>query len=295
MTALIVHAGAWDIPAEEKEAHRVGVERAVRAGWDLLRAGSSAIEAVQMAVQVLEDDDALNAGRGSVLCRDGWVELDAALMDGEHLRLGAVACVRDVPNPVRLAGVLLDEETVFLSGEGASAFARERGMRLCDPASLVVERERRRLEAWRAAPGRTPRVGPGDTVGAVALDAQGHIAAASSTGGRPGKPSGRIGDAPLPGCGLWADDRVGGAVCTGWGEDVMRMGLARSAVELARMSDSQDACWLAMRAMEGRIRGRGGVALIGRDGGIGYAFNTRCMPVAWIDGDLTEPVVGGVS
>ena len=290
MPALIVHAGAWDVPPAERPAHREGVDRAVRAGWDVLRGGGSAVEAVTLAVRTLEDDDAVNAGTGSVLCREGWVELDAALMEGRDLRVGAVACLRDVANPILVAGALLGEDEVFLVGEGAAAFAAAHGIPRCDPATLVVERERRRLAAWVES-----RSGPADTVGAVALDGTGCIAAGSSTGGRPGQPSGRVGDAPVPGCGFYADQRVAGVACTGWGEDILRTGLARRAFELARTHAPQDACWLAIRELEGRIRGRGGLVMLTPDGGVGYAFNTGSMPVAWIDGDVGEPVHGGIT
>jgi beta-aspartyl-peptidase (threonine type) len=289
----VVHAGAWDVPPAEREAHRAACVAAVHAGWDVLRGGGRAVDAVQTAVMSLEDDPAINAGRGSVLNRDGDVELDAALMDGGPLRIGAVACVRNVANPVRLAAELLGEVEVFLVGEGASAFARACGLALCDPASLVVARERTRLASWREAAARTTE-GPGDTVGAVALDVDGHLAAGTSTGGRPGKPPGRVGDAPLPGCGYFADDDLGAAVCTGWGEHIVRAGLARRTAELLRESTAQDASWLAMRELEFRLNGRAGVIALSPNGSIGFAFNTPAMPVAYIDADLAEPVVGGI-
>jgi len=292
MSSLIVHAGAWDVPDAEKAAHVAGVDRAVRAGWDVLRGGGTAVEAVTLAVRTLEDDAALNAGTGSVLCREGRVELDAALMEGSDLRVGAVAGLRDVPNPILVAGALLDEQEVLLVGEGAAAFAAARGIPCCDPADLVVEREQKRLAAWRSGQRGDD---PADTVGAVAFDAERRMAVGSSTGGRPGQPSGRLGDAPVPGCGFYADERVAGVACTGWGEDILRTGLARRAFELARTNAAQDACWLAVRELERRIGGRGGAVMLTPDGGIGYAFNTRSMPLAWIDDDVDQPVHGGIS
>lgn len=304
--ALIVHAGAWDVPAAERKVHREGCRHAVQAGWDVLRGGGTALEAVQTAVMVLEDDPALNAGRGAVLNRDGLVELDAGLMEGGGLRVGAVAAVRDVPNPIRLAGRILAAEEVMLVGEGASAFARAHEIPTCEPAALVVPRERQRLHAWRAAAASVAGTegkeaaaapspaGPSDTVGAVALDASGHLAAGASTGGRPGKSAGRVGDTPLPGCGYLADDDVAGACCTGWGEHIVRAGLARRAVDLARENTAQDACWLAIRELEFRLNGRAGVVVLSRDGSIGYAFNTTAMPVAYMDEELAEPVLGGI-
>ena len=120
------------------------------------------------------------------------------------------------------------------------------------------------------------------------------MAAATSTGGTPGKPSGRIGDSPIPGCGLYADDRLGAVAATGEGEAILRVGLARRAADLARETSAKDAAWLAVREMEDRVGGRGGLVLIARDGSIGYAFNTRSMPVAYQDGELATPVVAGV-
>jgi len=154
---------------------------------------------------------------------------------------------------------------------------------------LVVERERLRL-GHPASEGDQP----GDTVGAVALDGRGSFAAASSTGGRPGKPPGRVGDACVPGCGLYADDGSGAAACTGWGEHILRAGLARHAVDLGREHVAQDACWLALRSFETRLHGRAGIILLGRDGSIGWAFNTASMGVAYMAADLTEPVVAGI-
>jgi L-asparaginase / beta-aspartyl-peptidase len=292
---LVVHAGAWEIPPEERAAHREGVRAAVAAGWAALARGASALEGVRLAVASMEDDPALNAGRGSALCREGWVEMDAGIMDGTTRQVGAVACVRDVANPVRLALEVYASDHVLLSGAGATALARERGLALCDADALVVPRERKRLAAWRSrrAGGAGSRE-PADTVGAVARDAAGCLAAATSTGGRVGKRSGRIGDAPIPGCGFWADDAAGAACCSGWGEHILRTGLARWAVELAREHAAQDACWMAVRELRDRVGGCGGLVLVGRDGSLGYAFNTPAMAVAWRDADVADVVVAGM-
>ena len=289
--ALLVHTGAWDIPAPEREAHREGARRAALAGWRVLDGGGTSTDAVVAAVLSMEDDPALNAGRGSVLCRDGWVELDAAVMSGGQLEVGAVAAVRDVEHPILLARELLAAPEVLLVGDAASRFGERRGLRRCDPARLVLPREVGRLDAWREA---HESAGPADTVGAVAVDGDGRCAAASSTGGRPGKPSGRVGDAPIPGCGLYADDRRGAAACTGWGEHVLRFGLARRLVDLAADQDAQDACWMALRELQERIDGRAGGILVKPDGALGWGFNTPAMGVAWMAADVSEPVVSGI-
>lgn len=257
----------------------------------MLSGGGTSADAVVAAIMSMEDDPSLNAGRGSVLCDGGWVELDAALMAGRALDVGAVAGVRDVENPIRIARELLAAPEVLLTGEAASAFAAAHGVRRVDPTRLVVAREVERLEAWRRQESMS---GPADTVGAVAVDADGRLAAGTSTGGRPGKPSGRVGDAPVPGCGFYADDRVGAAACTGWGEDVLRYGLARRLVDLAGDHDAQDACWMAIRDLQERIDGRAGAILLKPDGGVGWGFNTPAMGVAWMAADVTEPVVGGI-
>lgn len=296
--AVIVHGGAWAIPDDEWRAHRDGVLRATRAAWNVLLEGGEALDAVQTAIVILEDDPAYDAGTGSVLTRSGTVEMDAALMDGRGLDVGAVACVREVKNPILLAREVLRSEHVLLVGEGAHHFAWERGLPPCDPGTLIVEREKRRLagllleqrEADPREPFGHPRQDrPNGTVGAVAIDRGGNIAAGGSTGGTPGKRAGRVGDTPIPGAGLYADNRVGGAACTGWGEGILRIGLARNAVNHLREASAQDAAWLTVRELEDRLQGRGGVILLGRDGSIGFGFNTPRMAVAYMDGELADP------
>ena len=274
--------------------------RATRAAWNVLMDGGQALDAVEAAVVILEDDPAFDAGTGSVLCRDGRIEMDAALMDGRDLGVGAVACVREIKNPIRLAREVLKSEHVLLVGEGAHRFAWERGLSPCDPTALVVERERRRLaELLRDPRDADPREPfghlptPTGTVGAVAIDKGGNIAAGGSTGGTPGKRPGRVGDTPVPGAGLYADNRVGGAACSGWGEGILRIGLARNTVMNLRESAAQDAAWLSIRELSDRIQGRGGVIVLSRDGSIGYGFNTPRMAVAFMDGEMEEPRVHG--
>lgn len=273
---LVVHAGAWDATEEGMAAHSGGVRRAARAGWAVLRGGGAAVEAVVAAVMVMEDDPALGSGAGGAPVAEGDAGVHAAVMAGKTLRVGAVAGVRGVGNPIRLAAVLVDEEEGLRTGEAARAFA--------------AERLRRRFEEPRIRSSGQPQ--PADSVGAVALDAEGRIAVGSSTGGRPG--SG--GDAVIPGCSLHVDERAAGAVCSGWQDHVLRMGPARRAVDLAReKSSAQDACWLLVREMETHGAGRGGVIVVTPDGGMGYAFNTASMAVALIDRDLPEPLVKGIS
>lgn len=297
--SLIVHAGAWDIPPTEQAAHRAGCEAGAAAGWAELAAGKSALDAVVAAVRTMEADRNLNAGAGSVLCQAGHVEMDAGLMCGTTLQAGGVAALRCVAHPIEAALAVLNSPYVLLVGDDALPFLRAAGVRECDPASLVEERERRRLaEVLRA---RRPGSGdefssrhPGETVGCVAIDHRGRMAAGASTGGTVGKPPGRLGDSAIPGAGYYADDLCGAAVCTGWGEPILRAGLARRAVELTRSHNAVDAAWLAMGDFEKRFGGKGGVIVVSRDGTLGYAFNTPKMPFAYQDETLGTPHHGGL-
>src|SRR5512133_2624665 len=235
--AIIVHGGAGDLgPADPAssggaDAPRLeGVRRACAAGWEILRAGGSALDAVEAAVRALEDDPTVNAGTGATLGAAGDVEVDASIMDGTGLHCGAVAAVRDVRNPVSLARAVMEKsEHVLLAGDGASLFAREVGIPPYANALLVTPRQRARWEAARRGGGGT---GHG-TVGAAARDAAGHLAAATSTGGTSMKRPGRVGDTPIPGCGTYADDALAAVSCTGHGERIIQLTLARHAADLA--------------------------------------------------------------
>ena len=296
--ALIVHAGAWNIPAEERPAHGRGVEAALDAGWEVLRADGGALDAVRACIRVMETDPALNAGVGSSLCRTGHVEMDAGLMDGLSLDVGAVAGLRTVQHPIDAAALVLRASPVLLSGEGAEQWLRGRGAAPIEPDALVTQRERDRLAAWlKRKPGDGDSIyspTPGDTVGAVAVDFAGNLAAGTSTGGTCGKPPGRIGDSPIPGAGYYADNLSAAAACTGWGEALLRHNTARRAVDHARENNAVDACWLAVRELEERFGGHGGLILIGRDSTIGWAFNTPAMAFAYRDDDMDQVMVGGL-
>lgn len=290
--AMIVHGGAWAIPDDQVEAHRQGCRAALAAGWAILESGGSALDACEAAVRVLEDDPAFDAGVGAHLTADGAVELDAAIMDGHTLRYGAVAGLRRVRNPISLARHILEGPATFLVGEGAERYAAAHGLPLCDNQELIVERERRLWERWRAGQMATaphdaqtvPDVR--DTVGALALDCRGNLAAANSTGGTPFKLSGRVGDTPLIGCGLYADAQIGGAVCTGWGEAIVRVALARRVVDLLeRGLPPQAAAEAAVRVLNRRVvGGSGGCIVLTPDGRPGVAWNTRRMAYAYRTG-----------
>src|SRR5215469_10449419 len=229
--AIVVHGGAWSIPPGAREAHRAGCLSAAERGYAVLSAGGSALDAVVAAIEVLEDDPTFDAGRGSVLSAEGRVQLDAGLMDGRTLHIGAVAGVHRVAHPIRLARAVLERSGHhLLVGDGAERFARDQGFELVDPETFVVERERQRYADFQAGRLGTADDFAHDTVGAVAQDATGQLAAGNSTGGVAFSLPGRVGDAPLPGVGYVADSRTGGVACTGWGEHILRVGLATRAL-----------------------------------------------------------------
>jgi L-asparaginase / beta-aspartyl-peptidase len=280
---LLVHGGAWDIPDQEVEAHTRGVLRAAKEGYALLSQGCSALDAVEAAVTILEDDQTFDAGRGSFLTADGRVQLDALLMDGATLRAGAVACVERLRNPIQAARLVLERSPhVYLVGAGAEEFARQHGIGLIDNAELVLDRERLRL---RAAQARAGSGGPDqtfsghDTVGAVALDSAGNLAAATSTGGTLNKAPGRVGDSSLIGCGGYADNRSAAASLTGWGEPIMKLVLGKWAVDRVALRGPEQSAQDAIAYLHARLQGHGGIILLGPDGRFGISHNTPRM--AW--------------
>jgi beta-aspartyl-peptidase (threonine type) len=261
------------------------MEAALRAGWEVLARGGAALDAVEAAVRALEDHPRFNAGRGAVLTSAGTVELDASIMEGDRLRCGAVAAVTGIPHPVTLARrVLEDGRHVLLVAEGARAFARASGVPECDPAWLVTERQWRRHQE-RLAPGAAA-----GTVGAVALDRRGTMAAATSTGGTAGKLPGRVGDSALIGCGTYADSTLGGVSCTGTGEAIIRVVLARRALDLLREADDPVlAARMAVALLEEEGRGEGGLILLDWRGRMGWAASTPLMPVGWMSPAVDGP------
>jgi beta-aspartyl-peptidase (threonine type) len=274
--AIIVHGGAGRIRDHELPPKLEGCRAAALTGWDVLQRGGSALDAAESAVVVLEDNALFNAGTGSTLNALGEVEMDAAIMDGATLRVGAVAAVQGIKNPIRLARrVMEDGRHVLLVAGGAAMFARQIGFPEGDPQALIVEAERKR---WQERHG---------TVGCVALDHSGKIAVATSTGGIFNKRSGRVGDSPLPGCGTYADES-GGVSCTGSGEDIMRVVMAKSALDFLKSAgDPQAAAREAVALLARRTEGTGGLIIVDRNGRIGYARNTERMPVCRITGTGT--------
>lgn len=303
--SLIVHGGAWPIPKECFAACRNGIRNSLEAGWKILSTGGRAADAVEAAIVVLEDDPAFDAGYGSHLTLDGLVQLDAILMDGTTLKAGAVAAVERVRNPIRLARRILENSNhILLVGSGAEQFARENDIPLCAPEELITDQER---AAWLlcSADSHAAENHAGHaqgTVGAVALDFRGGMFAGTSTGGTCCKHTGRVGDSPLIGCGCYADAEWGGVSCTGNGEGIMKIVMAKMAVDLlavppedpyglaTRPEGSQkehtraqfvaDAC---IRKLAHRSHTTGGIILIDREGTPAAAFNTPQMSYGFVD------------
>jgi L-asparaginase / beta-aspartyl-peptidase len=317
---LLIHGGAWAMPDDAVAAHERGIAAALSAGWAALQRGGTSVDAVEAAVTVMEDDDTFDAGRGSFLTRDGRVQLDALLMNGENLRTGGVACVERLKNPIQAARLVLDKSPhVYFVGPGAERFATQNGMRLIDNTELIVPRERKRLmdfqrneaaggsdttfsgnseftaptpaleetalesEVDRALPENLridPTLHSHDTVGAVALDQYGNLAAATSTGGTLSKAPGRVGDSSLIGCGCYADNLSAAVSLTGWGEPIMKLVLGKWAVDrVASGATPQQAAADAIAYLYSRLGGHGGIILLGPDGRLGMAHNTPRM--AW--------------
>jgi L-asparaginase / beta-aspartyl-peptidase len=275
--ALVVHGGAGAIPSELKQACKNGLLAGLDRGWNVLQIGGSALDACEQAIIQLENDPLFDAGIGSHLNRDGHIQMDAILMDGSSLKSGAVVAVERVCNPIRLARLVLDRsEHMLLAGAGAELFAHENGLSLCDPSELITDRE---AQIWSDKSGKVANFG---TVGAVALDANGNVASGTSTGGTLYKYPGRVGDSALVGCGCYADNSSGAISCTGHGESIMKLVLAKTASEFILSGKSpQEAAAAAVSLLGKRTAGRGGLIVVDREGRIGTSFSTPDMAYAF--------------
>jgi L-asparaginase / beta-aspartyl-peptidase len=278
--ALIVHGGAKDIAPGQEEANRRGCLDATVAGRAILERGGTAVEAVEAAIRVLEDNPTFNAGFGSVLNADGMVEMDAALMDGTTLDIGAVASIAGARHPVSVARLILHENPTLLAGEGARRFAQDRQAELCKPEEMISPHQ----NASEAKQGH-------DTVGCVALDSSGGIAAGTSTGGLQGTPSGRVGDSPLPGCGFYADDAMGGVAYSGDGESIARTMLAARVIQALEAGMDAQAAVEAGTMHLAKVGGEAGGIAVDRQGRIGWTHNSSHFAVAWVTANMTAPRV----
>lgn len=301
--AIVVHGGAGmldrSMPEAEKAAYRAGMTTAVEAGRRVLEAGGTSLDAVEAAVRTLEDNELFNAGKGAVLTRAGTCELDASIMDGRTLGCGAVAGAKTVKHPITFARRIMERTPhVLFSGEGAEQLATELGVERVDPSYFITPRRREQLErkmrelglaaapvgeGSTPGPGATSRDGAMGTVGCVALDVHGNIAAATSTGGMTAKMPGRVGDSPIIGAGCYANNASLGVSCTGTGEQYIRHVAAHELSALVRYKglSLEEA---ARVVLNDRLDpDDGGLIAIGRDGSIVMMTTTGCMPRAAAD------------
>jgi beta-aspartyl-peptidase (threonine type) len=285
MHAIAIHGGAGtlapaDLTPENERAYRAGLERALRAGFAVLDAGGTALDAAVTAVQVLEDEPLFNAGRGAVVAANGLHELDASVMDGRDLRAGAVTGVRHVRSPIELARLVMERSPhVMLAGTGAEEFALEQGLQPVPNSHFATERRRLELERMLQGQVEAGRESLMGTVGAVALDAAGNLAAATSTGGMTGKKWGRVGDSPIIGAGTYAANDCCAVSATGHGEFFIRAAVAHEIAALMRYRglDVVAAADEVVMQQLVRLGGSGGVIAVGRDGRIAMPFNSEGM------------------
>lgn len=285
---LVLHGGTGgkreDLSAEREREARTTLKKALQAGFALLRDGRSAVDAVEATIVVLEDSPAFNAGRGSVLNADGKVEMDASIMDGATLQAGAVGGVRTVRNPIRLARLVMTQTPhVFLIGDGAEALGRRHGLRFESPDWFITPAQKKRLQQAKEKQG---------TVGAVALDKNGHLAPGTSTGGLVNKLAGRIGDSPIIGAGTYAEDGVCAVSCTGQGEFFIRNVVAHDVAARIKYGKS-DLVTATRELIRNRLKaqgGRGGLIALDARGNISAPFNTESMFRAWITADCQTHV-----
>ncbi|BCL82121.1 peptidase T [Ktedonobacteria bacterium brp13] len=311
--ALIVHGGAGNIKAERFAQAQQGCKEAAAIGWSVLQQGGSALDAVEAAVRALETNPNFNAGTGSCLNIAGNIEMDAGIMDGSTLNVGAIAGVELIQHPITLARRVMESEHAFLIQEGAQQFAREQGIPACRFEDLLTERQ---YTAWKegntnaAALTYTAKetdknsnsngkdsndtTSKHGTVGAVAIDSEGHLAAATSTGGILNKYPGRVGDSPLIGCGFYADEYAA-ISCTGYGEDFIRLMIAhRAATAVAHGADAQEAAQKTIEFLSQHAEGTGGLIIVDRNGKVGKAKNSQHLAYASIteDNAANEPQAG---
>lgn len=282
---IIVHGGAKEISADKVAANQAGCLAAVEAGWDVLRRGGSAAAAVEAAICALESDQTFNSGFGSTMNSDGEVEADAAMMTGATLGWGAVAAVQGVRHPISVARKIMEDKPRFLVAESGERFALEHGLEMCAKEDLVSQEQ---YQEWKSGAEVLDRP---NTVGCVALDANGNLVAGTSTGGTTGQPQGRVGDTALVGCGLYADNQLGACSTTGDGESIIPVVLAKMAIDgLAGGIHPEQAAQRAIDTLVARVEGEAGCILLDRQGRMGWAYNSSDMAIAYMTDDLPEPV-----
>jgi beta-aspartyl-peptidase (threonine type) len=279
--AIIVHGGAKTITEDKVKANQAGCLAAVEAGWAVLTAGGSAGEAVEVAIRILEADPTFNAGFGAVLNTEGEVELDAAIMEGDKLGWGGVAGVQGVRHPISVARMIMDEKPRLLVADSAERFAADNGAEMCAKEDLITDEM---LQEWKEEQEVIDRP---NTVGCVALDANGVLVAGTSTGGVMNQPPGRVGDSVVVGSGLYADNNLGACSTTGDGESIIPVVLAKTAIDLlAGERHPEEAAQMAIDVLISKVEGEAGCILLDRQARIGWAYNSQDMAVAYMTSDM---------
>ena len=275
--AIIVHGGAKTISEDKAAANNAGCLAAVEAGWAVLNSGGTAEEAVEAAIRVLETDQTFNASLGAVLNTEGEVELDAAIMEGATLGWGAVAAVQGVRHPISVARKIMDEKPRLLVARGAERFAADNGAEMCAKQDLIAD------EVWQEWKEEQEVIDRPNTVGCVALDVSGTLAAGTSTGGTMNQQPGRVGDTALVGSGLYADNKLGACSTTGDGESIIPVVLAKTAIDfLAGDRHPDEAAQMAIDQMVSKVTGEAGCILLDSQGRVGWAYNSQGMAVAYL-------------
>ncbi|MBD2778460.1 isoaspartyl peptidase/L-asparaginase family protein [Iningainema tapete] len=284
--AIIVHGGAKTISEEKVAANNAGCLAAVEAGWVVLTSGGTAAEAVEAAIRVLEADQTFNASLGSTLNSDGEVELDAAVMEGASLGWGAVAAVQGVRHPIAVARKIMDEKPRLLVARGAERFAADIGAEMCKKEDLIAS------EQWQEWKEEQQVLDRPNTVGCVAMDASGTLAAGTSTGGTTNQQSGRVGDSAIVGSGLYADNKLGACSTTGDGESIIPVVLAKTAIDfLSGDRHPDEAAQMAIDVLKSRVTGEAGCILLDRQGRVGWAYNSQDMACAYMTTEMNTPAV----
>lgn len=282
---IIVHGGAKTITEDKVAANNAGCTAAAEAGWAVLISGGSAAEAVEAATRVLEADPTFNAGLGATLNSDGEVELDAAMMEGS-LSWGAVAAVQGIRHPISVARKIMDEKPRLLVARGAERFAIDCGAEMCKKDDLIAE------EQWQQWKEDREVIDRPNTIGCVALDASGVLAAGTSTGGTTKQQQGRVGDTALVGSGLYADNKLGACSTTGDGESIIPVVLAKTAIDfLTGDRHPEEAAQMAIEALKSKVKGEAGCILIDRQGRVGWAYNSSHMACAYMTVGLDKVAV----
>jgi L-asparaginase / beta-aspartyl-peptidase len=281
---LIVHGGAWVIDPSEVDAHKREMEKALKTGFQILKSGKDAIDAVEKTIVSMEDSGVFDAGRGSVLNKDGEVEMDAQIMCGD-LKAGAIAALRNYPNPISVARAVMEKTShIMIVGKGAYLFAEKNGFKQLPMDAFISPKEKNIFEKHK-----DPGFG---TVGCVALDMGGNLCSGTSTGGTRNKMFGRVGDSPLIGAGGYCDNEIGGASATGHGESFMKVVACKTACDFMKTEKSaQLAAEKTIKLIQTRVHGKGGIILLRNDGDIGVAYNTPQMARGFVKNDKFEVFV----